>query len=79
VAVTGPTIIANVAPAAVARALGHLRPRLVERFASRRQGGTGLGLTVAEAHGGTATLAPSSSGASFVMRITRVHTASTHD
>ena len=58
-----------------------LRPRLFARFASRRPGGTGLGLAyvraVAEAHGGSATLEPGD-GACFVMRLTPVHTPSTH-
>jgi signal transduction histidine kinase len=58
-----------------------LRPRLFQRFASRRAGGTGLGLAfvraVAEAHGGDATLAEAP-GAAFVIRLAPVHTPSTH-
>jgi two-component system sensor histidine kinase BaeS len=55
--------------------VAELRPRLFERFASRREGGTGLGLAfvraVAEAHGGTAELVESPSGAAFVLRLSR--------
>ncbi len=55
-----------------------LRERLFQRFASRRKGGTGLGLAfvraVAEAHGGTATLHDAST---FVIQLAPVHTAFT--
>lgn len=57
-----------------------LLPRLFERFASRRTGGTGLGLAfvraVAEAHGGAATW----TDGAFVIRLGpgTVHTASTN-
>jgi len=58
-----------------------LRPRLFQRFASRRTGGTGLGLAfvraVAEAHGGEVTLAERAPGAAFVIRLARVHTGFT--
>ena len=57
-----------------------LRPRLFSRFASRRTGGTGLGLAyvraVAEAHGGGAELAPGLP-TRFVIRLAPVHTAFT--
>ena len=103
---------ADIAPLAVARALGHLidnayahakarvtievaatgisvrddgpgvphelRPKLFQRFASRRAGGTGLGLAfvraVAEAHGGSAEY----TGDAFVIRLPAIHTRSTN-
>ncbi|HEU0037089.1 MAG TPA: HAMP domain-containing sensor histidine kinase [Kofleriaceae bacterium] len=56
-----------------------LRPQLFERFASRRPGGTGLGLAfvraVARAHGGDARLDGS---ARFVIALAPIHTGSTN-
>lgn len=59
-----------------------LKPRLFERFASRRPGGTGLGLAyvraVAVAHHGSATASRADAGTRFVIELPRVHTAFTH-
>jgi two-component system sensor histidine kinase HydH len=50
-----------------------VRSQIFELFVSARGGGTGLGLAIvreiAEAHGGTARLVPSASGAVFEMEL----------